>query len=64
MTEPNVPPQAKHVIPELPDEAIIPTRLVVSEAQWQHLIKRLASDEKPTPELLALMKSFKCSGIE
>ena len=65
MTEPNAPLQVAQVVrPELPNETIIPTCLVVSEAQWQHLIKRLASDEKHTPEWLALMKSFKCSGVE
>ena len=64
MSETNAPLQALQTLPALPNQAIIPTRLVVPEAQWQHLIKRLASDEKPTPELLALMKSFKCSGVE
>ncbi|MFI0400875.1 MAG: hypothetical protein ACH34X_17445 [Thiolinea sp.] len=61
MTEPNAPLQALQALPSLPNQAIIPTRLVVPEAQWQHLIKRLTSDGQPTPALVALMAGFKLS---
>ena len=63
MTEPNAPLQALQTLPELPNQSIVLTRLVVSEAQWQHLIKRLASDEQPTPALVALMAGFKLSQL-
>ena len=61
MTEPNAPLQALQTLPELPNQSIVLTRLVVSEAQWQHLIKRLTSDEQPPPALVALMAGFKLS---
>lgn len=40
---------------ELPEDLIIPARLVVSEASLERIAERLNQDEEPTPALRALM---------
>ncbi len=40
---------------ELPEDVVIPARLVLSEASLLKLAERLASSEEPTPALRALM---------
>ncbi len=40
---------------EIPEDIVIPARLVISEANMQSLAERLAADEPPTPALQALM---------
>ena len=64
MTEPNTLLQSLQALPELPTQAIISKRLVVSEAQWQHLMKRLDGTDQPKTILVALMAGLKCSDFE
>ena len=40
---------------ELPEDLIVPARLVVSEASLERIAERLNQDEEPTPALRALM---------
>ncbi|MFZ1344058.1 hypothetical protein [Thiothrix eikelboomii] len=40
---------------ELPEDLIVPARLVVSEASLERIAERLNQDEDPTPALRALM---------
>lgn len=42
---------------ELPEDLIIPARLVVSEASLERIAERLNQDEEPTSALRALMAS-------
>lgn len=41
---------------ELPDEAFIPTRLVLDDAQFDELVARLGSPGAPTDRLVELMR--------
>ena len=41
---------------ELPDEALIPTRLVLDEASFDALSQRLAEPAAPTAQLVELMR--------
>ena len=41
---------------ELPEEALIPPRLVVTGASYEKISKRVKSPPKPTPALKKLMK--------
>lgn len=41
---------------ELPDEAFIPTRLVLDDARFDELATRLASPAAPTDRLVRLMR--------
>jgi uncharacterized protein (DUF1778 family) len=40
----------------LPADAIIPTRIVVSQESWDRLMERLESPPNPTPALRKLMQ--------
>ena len=40
----------------IPDDLVVPSRLVVTEASMERLAERLASDEPPTPALRELMR--------
>lgn len=40
---------------EIPEDVIIPARLIITEASMLQLADRLESDEEPTPALCALM---------
>lgn len=40
---------------EIPEDVIIPARLVITEASMLQLVERLETDEEPTPALRALM---------
>lgn len=42
------------VVSELPDEALIPPRLVLAAESGAGLLERLASDEPPNPAMQAL----------
>ncbi|OQX13236.1 MAG: hypothetical protein BWK73_12670 [Thiothrix lacustris] len=42
---------------EIPEDVIIPARLIITEASMLRLADRLESDEEPTPALRALMTS-------
>lgn len=41
---------------ELPDEAFIPTRLVLDDAAFDELVERLEAPAVPTPDLVELMR--------
>jgi len=41
---------------ELPDEAFIPTRLVLEDAEFDRLVARLKAPPAPTPALRRLMR--------
>ncbi|MEB4591522.1 hypothetical protein VSS37_11065 [Candidatus Thiothrix sp. Deng01] len=45
------------VLREIPEDVIIPARLVITESSMLKLAERLESDEEPTPALRALMAS-------
>jgi hypothetical protein len=40
---------------EIPDDVVVPSRLVVTQASLERLAERLASDEPPTEALRKLM---------
>ena len=40
---------------EIPDDIVIPARLVISEAGMEKLADHLESDDEASPELIALM---------
>jgi uncharacterized protein (DUF1778 family) len=40
---------------EIPEDIVIPARLVISETSMQAMAERLETEEQPTPELQALM---------
>lgn len=40
---------------EIPEDVVIPARLVITESSMERLAERLTSDEEPTPALRALM---------
>ena len=42
------------VVSELPDEALIPPRIVLAAESGAELLERLASDESPNPAMQAL----------
>jgi uncharacterized protein (DUF1778 family) len=42
---------------ELPDEAFIPTRMVLDDAQFDELVARLESPPAPTDRLVELMRA-------
>ena len=40
---------------EIPEDLVVPSRLLVSEATLERLVDRIESDEPPTPALRKLM---------
>ncbi len=41
---------------ELPDDVIIPTRIVLTNDAFDRFVERLESDEQPAPALVKLMR--------
>jgi len=42
---------------ELPDEALIPTRIVLDDARFDQLVQRLEAEPEPTDALRELMRA-------
>ncbi len=44
---------------EIPDDLVVPSRLLISDVAMERLVKLIESDDQPTPALRELMHSGK-----